>query len=126
MAHFVVAGRSNDPEFARAEALGCHLAHNLPNFRVDIIMLPPPEWPDYQRTVYIQNGWDHRMSFDRKMKTPDQLDQMIWRRSGQLIGDTSDFVKLIWHAYRIQLNLPDSLLVEIAEENHRNLQLVRV
>lgn len=107
MAHFVIAGKANDPDYARvfrlnnvlfrkrqaqitplqAEMLAHHLHINMPDFHIQLIPKHPDEWDEYARQVFIQNGWAKRMARDRTIKSPERLGgQMIWRESGELIG----------------------------------------
>ncbi|KAJ3214383.1 hypothetical protein HDU67_001716 [Dinochytrium kinnereticum] len=72
-----------------------HLAHNLPDFKVEVIMKTPDEWEEYSQEVYNENRWAERRARDREIKGLDDLPQIIWRKSGELIGNTSDFLKLI-------------------------------
>ncbi|KAI8851160.1 hypothetical protein BC829DRAFT_387473 [Chytridium lagenaria] len=95
MAEIVLAGRADDAEFAKAEAMAYHLAHNLPDYKVEVIMKTPDEWEDYRDIVYEENRWGERRASDREIKPIDSLQQMIWRKSGELIGNTSDFLKLV-------------------------------
>jgi hypothetical protein len=117
MSTFVIAGLSNDPELAKAEMLGHHLQKNLPDFHISIQMKAKEEWNDYKHQLFHQKRWSERMSFDRTFKTADQLPQLIFRPSGELIGDTNDFIHFVKHAYAVEMSFDDALLTDIAIEN---------
>ncbi|KAJ3146915.1 putative malate dehydrogenase 1B [Geranomyces variabilis] len=117
MAHFIIAGRANDPEYARAEMLAHHLHANLPDFHITLVPKAPSSWQDYVATTFAQNRWDARMSRDRKFKKPEDLNQMIWRDSGELIGDTANFLRMMKETYDQELQIDDDLLLEVSKEN---------
>ncbi|KAI9017176.1 hypothetical protein BC832DRAFT_543841 [Gaertneriomyces semiglobifer] len=95
MAHFIIAGRADDAEFARAEMLSHHLQRNLPDFHVELIPKMPAEWETFATEVFKQHGWEQRPARDRTHKTLAMLPQLVWRESGELIGNAADFVKLV-------------------------------
>ncbi|TPX66454.1 hypothetical protein SpCBS45565_g04463 [Spizellomyces sp. 'palustris'] len=101
--------------------LAHHLNINLPSFHITLLPQHPDDWPDYARQIFIQNGWANRMAHDRTFKTPEGLEQMIWRESGELIGDTKDFLKFIKQAYDQEYNLDDGTLADIAKENYEEV-----
>jgi hypothetical protein len=117
MAHFVIAGRSADPEFAKAEMLGYHLQKNLPDFHIEIVMKKDTEWYNFVVETHASKGWGDRMAFDRTIKDSSDLYQMIYRPSGELIGDTKAFIAYVKHAYKLEMDFDKDLLYEIALEN---------
>ncbi|KAI8914778.1 hypothetical protein DFJ77DRAFT_463295 [Powellomyces hirtus] len=121
MAHFVIAGKANDPEYAKAEMLAHHLRTNLPDFHIELIPKHPSQWEEYVRNTYTQKRWSERMARDRTYKDPARLQQMIWRKSGELIGDTGDFLKMMKETYNEELNLSDDLLNDISKETMASL-----
>ncbi|KAJ3018235.1 putative malate dehydrogenase 1B [Thoreauomyces humboldtii] len=118
MAHFVIAGRANDPEYAKAEMLAHHLHANLPDFHVELVPKHPDQWDEYVQTTFAQRRWAHRMASDRTYKQPDStsLPQMIWRKSGELIGNTKDFMRMMNETYNEQMTLDDDMLSDISNE----------
>ncbi|ORY52023.1 hypothetical protein BCR33DRAFT_649163, partial [Rhizoclosmatium globosum] len=75
--------------------LAYHLCANLPEYGVEINLIPPHEWEKYKREIYEEQGWATRRARDRTIKALDELPQLIWRESGELIGNTEDYIKLV-------------------------------
>ncbi|KAI8924995.1 hypothetical protein BC831DRAFT_392908, partial [Entophlyctis helioformis] len=122
MARFVIAGRADDPQFAKVEMLGYHLQDNLPDFKVRVHAKTAAEWPAFVKEMFGTYGWGVRVARDRTHKQPDRLDQLIWIESGELIGKCrADFLGLIRHAYNQEYNLDPELLESIAAENVANV-----
>ncbi|KAI8818573.1 uncharacterized protein EV422DRAFT_537543 [Fimicolochytrium jonesii] len=121
MAHFVIAGKADDIEFAKAEVLAHRLLTNLPDFHADFILKHPREWDAFVEATVTQNHWTHRLARDRTLKTPKNLPQLIWRESGELIGNTKDFLDLMKATYDQDLDVNDIELRRIAEENMSEL-----
>ncbi|KAI9105387.1 hypothetical protein DFS34DRAFT_588723 [Phlyctochytrium arcticum] len=121
MAHFMIAGRADDVEYARAELLAHHLHRNLPDFHATFLPQRAEQCSDYIRKLFMKNRWDRRMARDRKYKGTEDLPQCIWRESGELIGSTADFLKLIKDTYGQEYDVEDSVLAEIAQENYKRL-----
>ncbi|KAJ3147663.1 putative malate dehydrogenase 1B [Geranomyces michiganensis] len=117
MAHFIIAGRANDPEYARAEMLAHHLHANLPAFHITLVPKHPTSWADYVATTFARNRWDARMSYDRRFHKPEDLNQLVWRNSGELIGDAADFLRMMKARYNQELQIDEELLVEVSKEN---------
>ncbi|KAI8615154.1 hypothetical protein BC830DRAFT_1124020 [Chytriomyces sp. MP71] len=99
MSTIIVAGCEEDKQFERAEALAYHLATNLPDYTIEINAIPRAEWDAYRLSLYTENDWAERRARDRKIKQCEELSQIIWRESGELIGDTEDYLKLMRHSY---------------------------
>ncbi|KAI8843289.1 hypothetical protein BJ741DRAFT_660332 [Chytriomyces cf. hyalinus JEL632] len=99
MSSIILAGCEQDKTFEKAEALAYHLAANLADYTIEINTIPPEEWDSYKKSVYEENEWALRRARDRKIKKVDELDQLIWRESGELIGNTRDYIELMKHAY---------------------------
>ena len=67
--------------------LGHYLAKNLPDFQIQIVMKKSQQdWSEFVSLVYQENQWQIRPAKDRKMKSRDELKQLVWVYSGELIG----------------------------------------
>ena len=77
----------------QAEAFGYFLQKNLPDFKVTIAMKQDAkEYEAFLRDTFAKHKWSDRLAADRSAKDMDQLPQVIYRPSGQLIGSTADFL----------------------------------
>ncbi|KAJ3188130.1 putative malate dehydrogenase 1B [Gaertneriomyces sp. JEL0708] len=124
MAHFIIAGRADDAEFARAEMLSHHLQRNLPDFHVKLVPKLPSEWEAFAAEMFDQYGWKQRPARDRTYKDLTSLPQMVWRESGELIesaGHSSDYLELIKITYNEEFYVDENTLREIARENLNGL-----
>ncbi|KAI9332382.1 hypothetical protein BDR26DRAFT_824029, partial [Obelidium mucronatum] len=110
----ILAGCEDDKGFEKAEALAYHLCANLPEYSIEINLVPLKEWDSYKRSVYQENGWDNRRARDRKIKTLDELQQIIWRDSGELIGNTEDYIKLVGNFNNDQLLMSFLLVTSLS------------
>ncbi|KAJ3317352.1 putative malate dehydrogenase 1B [Blyttiomyces sp. JEL0837] len=99
MSDLIIAGREDDFEFLRAESLAYYLMANLPDYHAEVITVTDDKWENYKNQVFENNGWGSRPARDRKLKKPDELPQLIWRKSGELIGNTDDYIKVTRHCY---------------------------
>ncbi|KAJ3413157.1 hypothetical protein HDV05_008360 [Chytridiales sp. JEL 0842] len=78
------------------EAEARHLTANLPSYGVEVILQAnTSEFDAYKKSLYEENQWRVRFARDRTMKAPKDLQQVVWRRSGELIGNASDYFKLL-------------------------------
>jgi hypothetical protein len=123
MVHITVAGLPSDPELAqvslinKAEMLSYHLERNLPDFSVTITYCKPEDWESFVSEQYRIHGWKVRLSRDRTIKDPAKLTQLIFYTSGELVGNTRDYVEHIKQAYNVQDKMDNELLKNIAREN---------
>ncbi|KAJ3034965.1 hypothetical protein HDV00_004506 [Rhizophlyctis rosea] len=102
--------------------LGHHLSRNLPNFRFEPRPVAPDEWDEVARKVYVQYNWADRPARDRSIKVPgDALQQMVWRGSGELIGNADDFINMMKATYNQEVDIPQETLEAIARENLETL-----
>lgn len=120
MAELYITGKANDPEFSRAEMLAHHLSANF-DFDVKIEPIHPDKWPEHQKAVYLANNWNKRRAFDRTIKSVCELDQIICRQTGELLGSTRDFIQLIKRWYNIELNFTAEYLDTITNESYERL-----
>ena len=67
-------------------ALAYHLSANLPDYGAEIIFVSPDDFDEFRSEVYAKYKWDTRTARDRTIKKPQDLQQIIYRKSGELIG----------------------------------------
>jgi hypothetical protein len=101
----------------QSEMLGYHLERNLPDFHVSIRFVPADEWSQFISHQFQIHGWNVRVARDCSVKKPEQLKQLVWYDSGELIGGTEEFVTHIKGAYNYESPIEMSLLKQIAAEN---------
>ena len=106
----------------KAEALGYYLEKNLPDFHVQVIFKNASEWSDWVDQAILENHWEGRLTANRSCLDKDSLSQLIYKNSGQLIGNTSDFIEWIKHCYGLELKFNG--LDEIAQVNHEFYQQI--
>ena len=106
----------------QAEALGYYLEKNLPDFHVQVIFKNAFEWSDWVDQAILENHWEGRLTANRSCLDKDSLSQLIYKNSGQLIGNTSDFIEWIKHCYGLELKFNG--LDEIAQVNHEFYQQI--
>ena len=71
----------------QAEMLGHYLQKNLPDFHIIIDFKREQEWDSFVHSIYEQKRWGDRMASDRTIKPESELSQLIYRPSGELIGN---------------------------------------
>ncbi|KAI8898921.1 hypothetical protein BC833DRAFT_525316 [Globomyces pollinis-pini] len=125
MVHIILSGKCNDPQFAKAEMLSYFLQKNLPDFNITIVPQHPNEYQSYLNKIYKENGWEFTLARDRKIKKPDNLNQCIWISSGQLIGNTDDFLVYVKESYGQESLIEDpDLLESIAQESSKSVGFI--
>jgi hypothetical protein len=102
--------------------LGYYLEKNLPALTVSVFLLGPTEWDKYVQEQYTEHGWSVRLSKDRTIKQKYALEQLVWYNSGELIGNTEDFLSFVESAYGVKNMSDDELLGAIALENEAKLK----
>ncbi|XP_037552673.1 putative malate dehydrogenase 1B [Nematolebias whitei] len=111
MAKFVLAGKADCPNYARAELLADELQRSLPDFRVHKIRILPEEWKGWLESTCERNGWKHDDS------------PLVWRElvyrggKGMLLGGLGDFLKHCQDYYGVTSDMPAELAQRIAAEN---------
>ncbi|KAH9268556.1 hypothetical protein BASA84_000161 [Batrachochytrium salamandrivorans] len=117
MVWYIISGKASDPSFAMAEMIGYHLQENLPDFHVEILPKTDNEWSVFVSQMFNDYAWLLRPARDRTIKSPNSTCPLIWAKTGELIGDTNDFLKLIKHNYNYEIKADKELLDDITREN---------
>ncbi|XP_008143512.1 putative malate dehydrogenase 1B [Eptesicus fuscus] len=111
MAKFVLAGRADDPYYAKAELLADYLQKNLPDFHIFKITQHPHVWEEWLRDVCEKNKWSHKSS------------PIIWRElldrggKGLLLGGYNEFLEHAQLYYGVTSSMTTELMKAIAQEN---------
>ncbi|KAJ3197154.1 hypothetical protein HK101_005671 [Irineochytrium annulatum] len=79
-------------------------------------MKTPEDWEEYRRSTYEQHGWSERRARDRSVKTLDDLPQIVWRKSGELIGNAEDYIALVKQTYNQEIVVDNEQLHAISRE----------
>ena len=121
MAAFVLAGRVDSAEYARAEMLGDYLCSSLSNFKLHKVSVDPSDWPNWMSHTCEERGWEC-----------DRGPLLVWRElidrggKGLLLGGLSDFEHYAKHYYDVQLDTPAELTSHITKENLAALQATQL
>ncbi|CAK6448144.1 unnamed protein product [Pipistrellus nathusii] len=111
MAKFVLAGRADDPYYAKAELLADYLQKNLPDFHIYKITQHPHDWEEWLKDVCEKNKWSHKSS------------PIIWRElldrggKGLLLGGYNEFLEHAQLYYGVTSSMTSELMKAIALEN---------
>ncbi|XP_023661430.1 putative malate dehydrogenase 1B [Paramormyrops kingsleyae] len=111
MAKFVLAGKADCPNYAKAEHLSDSLQRNLPNFQIHKICQHPKDWQQWLEATCKDNGWNHDRS------------PIVWRElidrggKGLLLGGLNEFLDHIQGYYGITSDMTDELMMKVAAEN---------
>jgi len=87
MTCYVIAGKADDPAFARAEYAAKQVEAACPNVFFQYEMKLPDLWKEFILSVFRKYDFD---SFSEDFSGP-----LIWTHEGTLIGETKDFVQKI-------------------------------
>jgi len=118
MASFVIAGKADDPSFARAEYAAGQVQALVPNIYVKLEMKHPDHWKSFINSICrTYDFW----SFAEDFSGP-----LVWTLEGELIGGGADFVqKICLEKFGIP-EVPavtDPVFKEIAAENLKKVKL---
>ena len=119
MATFVIAGRSDCPEYAQVEALADHMAKNLDSFEVRKMVMPPEKWSDWLGCCCSERGWKHSSS------------PLVWRElvdrggKGLYMGGSSEFFDYAKHYYNLSPVAKADLARAVAAENCLTEKVIR-
>jgi len=118
MASYVIAGRADDPSFARAEYAAKQIEAACPNVFFRYEMKHPDAWKDFICSVFRQ--------YDFHGYPEDFGGPLVWTHEGELVGGGADFIqKVCIKKFGIPdpPTLSDPLFKQIAADN---LKQVRV
>lgn len=87
MSAYVIAGRADDPSFARAELAAKQVEAIYPNVFFHFEMKHPDQWKEFINTVYRKYDFD---GYPEDFPGP-----LVWTHEGELIGSTSEFVQRV-------------------------------
>eukprot|EP00931_Biecheleriopsis_adriatica_P090206 TRINITY_DN64231_c0_g1_i1.p1 TRINITY_DN64231_c0_g1~~TRINITY_DN64231_c0_g1_i1.p1 ORF type:complete len:539 (-),score=130.03 TRINITY_DN64231_c0_g1_i1:30-1646(-) len=87
MSSFVIAGKADDPSFARAEYAAKQVQAIVPNIHVRLEMKHPDHWKEFFNTICRQ--------YDFAYYSEDFAGPLVWTLEGDLVGGSADFVQNI-------------------------------
>lgn len=117
MACYFLAGKADDPAFARAVYAANLIESACPNVLFHVEMRHPDEWTDFIRAVLRK--YDFHV-YDDGFQGP-----LVWTREGNLVGDCNDFVnKICVDKFGIKKppSTADPMFQQIAVENLRQVE----
>ena len=116
MAKFVLVGRVDCIEYARAEMLADHLRSKLAHFDIHKIPVESSEWSSWLSEACSERGWQ----FEGPV--------LIWRElidrggKGLILGGLKEFEEYAKHYYDVVLDVPEEIYTQIASENTSSLE----
>lgn len=118
MASYILAGKADDPSFARAEYAAKLIEVACPNAIFQYEMKHPDAWREFIHDSIKQHNFQ---GISEDFQGP-----LVWTREGELIGNGAEFVqKVCVKKYGISEPpcLSDPVFKQIAMENMRNVRL---
>lgn len=122
MSAFVIAGKADDPSFARAEYAAKQMQAIVPNIFVHLEMKHPDHWRDFITTIF--------RTYDFQGYPDEFAGPLVWTLEGDLVGTSADFVqKICMEKFGVKdpPAVNDPMFKQIAADNLKQvkLQLVR-
>jgi len=120
MASYVIAGKADDPAFARAEFAAKQIEAACPNVYFQYEMKHPDAWKDFILSVFRQYDFH---GFNDEFGGP-----LVWTHEGELVGNGAEFVqKICIEKFGMQdpPSLTDPLFRAIAADNLKTVRLAR-
>lgn len=118
MATFVIAGKADDPSFARADYAAKQMQALVPNVFVHLEMKHPEHWRDFITTIF-------RM-YDFRGFSDDFAGPLVWTLEGELVGTSADFVqKICMEKFGVKDPpvVTDPVFKQIAADNLKQVKL---
>lgn len=118
MSTFVIAGKADDPSFARAEYAAKQMQAMVPNIFVHLEMKHPDHWREFITTAF-------RM-YDFRGYPDEFAGPLVWTLEGDLVGTSADFVqKICMEKFGVKdpPGVNDPLFKQIAADNMKQVKL---
>lgn len=118
MASYVIAGRADDPSFARAEFAAKQIEAACPNVFFRYEMRHPDSWKEFICNVFRQYDFD---GYSEEFGGP-----LIWTHEGELVGGGSEFVQKVCidkFGIRDPPSMSDPMFRQIAADNLKQVRL---
>jgi hypothetical protein len=87
MTSYFIAGKADDPSFARAEYVAKQIEVSYPNIFFHYEMKHPDDWKDFINSVFQKYDFDEYPE--------DYPGPLIWTHEGHLIGGSAEFVQKV-------------------------------
>ncbi|CAE8591130.1 unnamed protein product, partial [Polarella glacialis] len=87
MSSYIIAGKADDPSFARAEYAAKQVLALYPNIFMRFEMKHPDEWRDFINSICRKYDFAHYPA--------DFSGPLVWTLEGSLIGGSADFVQAV-------------------------------
>mmetsp|Transcript_71047 Transcript_71047/g.197355 ORF Transcript_71047/g.197355 Transcript_71047/m.197355 type:complete len:563 (+) Transcript_71047:64-1752(+) len=120
MACYIIAGKADDPTFARLEYIAKQIEVACPGVYFRFEMKHPDSWKEFINSVIKKYDFD--------AYAPDFQGPLVWTHEGDLIGASSDFVQRICIEKFGMGNPPsvaDPMFKAIAQDNLKQVQRER-
>eukprot|EP01116_Phalansterium_solitarium_P022763 TRINITY_DN7639_c0_g1_i2.p1 TRINITY_DN7639_c0_g1~~TRINITY_DN7639_c0_g1_i2.p1 ORF type:complete len:377 (-),score=88.48 TRINITY_DN7639_c0_g1_i2:268-1398(-) len=103
---YKIAGRSDDPGFAKALRIAETLASSLKHFAYERQMIHPDDWDSFLQKLNETYGFKHKGS------------PVVWTYTNEYIGGALDFEAMAIRKYNCPFQLARPFLEKVAVENH--------
>lgn len=118
MASYFIAGKADDPAFARAEFAAKLIESACPSVIFHFEMRHPDEWKEFITSVFRKYDFD---GYNDEFSGP-----LVWTHEGNLIGSSTDFVqKICIEKFGIKKppSITDPMFKQIASDNLKQVKL---
>eukprot|EP00455_Lapot_gusevi_P002705 TRINITY_DN11111_c0_g1_i1.p1 TRINITY_DN11111_c0_g1~~TRINITY_DN11111_c0_g1_i1.p1 ORF type:complete len:120 (-),score=7.66 TRINITY_DN11111_c0_g1_i1:213-572(-) len=110
MAWYRIVGKADSLQFALAEKIGFTLENALPDRHIEMEMVDPDQWE--AELNQLQNSYGFRV--------PNHTEVVVINHgTGRFVGDLLQFQREVDVKYGLSLQLSDSELAVMANQNYR-------
>jgi len=120
MTSFFIAGKADDPSFARAEYVAKQIEVSYPNIFFHYEMKHPDDWKEFINSVFRKYDFDEYPE--------DYPGPLIWTHEGHLIGGSAEFVQKVCIEKFGMKNPPtvtDPMFKAIAGDNFKTVKVAQ-
>lgn len=118
MASYIIAGKADDPSFARAEYAAKQIEAACPNVMFHYEMKLPEHWKEFITTVFRRYDFD---AYSEEFAGP-----LVWTHEGELIGSSAEFVQHVCvEKFGVESppSVTDPMFKQIAIDNYKQVKL---
>lgn len=117
MASYIIAGKADDPSYARAEYAAKQVESFCPNIFFKYEMKHPDDWKEFINAVFRK--------FDFEGYPEDFPGPLVWSHEGQLVGGSAEFVgKVCIEKFGMSSppSVTDPMFKQIATDNFKQVK----
>jgi len=117
MASYIIAGKADDPSYARAEYAAKQIESFCPNIFFKYEMKHPDDWKEFINAVFRK--------YDFEGYAEDFAGPLVWTHEGQLVGGSAEFVgKVCTEKFGMSPppSVTDPMFKQIATDNFKQVK----